>query len=130
MHTKFVDDLFLLEAFDLNVVLRESENSILPQSFHNRTGQELDPGCSKVYDQIKETLRYAEENEMKLNIDKTKFIVFNPARGQDFVAHFKVEGNELNTVDTIKILGHTLTSDLSWTKNTENIVLKAYNDYR
>ena len=126
LHTKFVDDLFLLEALDLNVVLRESQNPVLPQSFHARTGQELDPGCSKVYDQIKETLRYAEENEMKLNIDKTKFIVFNPARGQDFVPHFKVEGNELNTVDTIKILGHTLTNDLSWTKNTENIVIKAY----
>ena len=126
LHTKFVDDLFLLEAFDLNEVLKQNENPIFPQPFHARTGHELIPGCSKVYAQIKETLTYAEENQMKLNINKTKFIVFNPATGQDFLPQFEIEGTELDSVDSIKILGHTLTSDLSWRSNTENIVTKAY----
>ena len=110
----------------MNEVLKQNENPIFPQPFHARTVQELISDCSKVYAQIKETLTYAEENQMKLNINKTKFIVFNPATGRDFLPQFKIDGTELDTVDSIKILGHTLTSDLSWRSNTENIVTKAY----
>ena len=40
---------------------------------------------------------------MKFNINNTKFIVFNPITGQDFLLQFKIEGTELNLIDSIKI---------------------------
>ena len=46
LHTKFVDDLFLLEAFNLDEVLVQSNNCVLPLPFHGRTGQKLDPKFS------------------------------------------------------------------------------------
>ena len=96
-----------------------------PDCYHARTGHALPVENSRVYRQIIRTKQYATENEMKINYNKTKLIKFNPCTSIDFMPEIIVDGNELELVDEIKILGLNLRSDLKWTSNTQNMISKA-----
>ena len=50
----------------------------------------------------------------------------NPCTSIDFQPDIQVEGHNLNVVEEKKILGLILRSDLKWTSNTRNMVLRAY----
>ena len=79
-----------------------------------------------MYDQITKIQEYAEENEMKLNYSKSKFMLFNPTLNFDFVPEFKLDNVDLDTMEEMKLLGLIVTNDLSWKSNTEYMVKKAY----
>ena len=80
---------------------------------------------SAVYHQLEEIKKYSDENQMKINLKKTKFMLFNPTTSYDFIPEHKAEGIEVETVDEMKILGLTIRNDLKWTSNTSNMVEKA-----
>ena len=61
---------------------------------------------------------------MKLNIAKTKFMLFNPTENYDFIPDFKVDGIPVETMEEMKLLGLIVRNDLSWKSNTENMVKK------
>ena len=65
-------------------------------------------------------------HEMKLNYDKTKFILFNPSTSKDFVPELQVDGEILETVDSVTLVGVEIDSSLSWGKNTKKMVKKAF----
>ena len=91
-----------------------------------RTGHELIPDKSKVFQQIISTNEYATSNDMKLNFQKTDFMVFNRCEKIDFQPDFSLEGTAINTVAWKKLLGVIISEDLSFRSNTEFIVSKAY----
>ena len=62
---------------------------------------------------------------MKINHRKTKIITFNPCRNVDFTPEIKLGNTEIEVVEEIKLLGLTIRSDLKWTTNTQNMILKA-----
>ena len=62
---------------------------------------------------------------MKMNLKKTKLVVFNPCKSRDFIPEFTLQGQTLEVVDKFKILGLIISSDLSWQANSEYIVGKA-----
>ena len=96
-----------------------------PDIFHSRTGHTLDLENSRVFKQLKETEKFAERNQMKINHRKTKIITFNPCRNVDFTPEIKLGNTEIEVVEEIKLLGLTIRSDLKWTTNTQNMILKA-----
>ena len=61
-----------------------------------------------------------------LNFSKTKFILFNPTHNYDFQPGFTLDGQEIEAVDKMKILGLTVTNDLKWKSNTDEMTKKAY----
>ena len=126
LHTKYVDDLTILEAINLKEALIPNPVRSLPDTYHARLGLKLDPSKSKVYDQIEKTLAYASDNEMKLNSKKCKFMLFNPTNTYDFVPELELEGKEIETLEEMKLLGLTLRNDLKWKSNTNEMVLKSY----
>ena len=63
---------------------------------------------------------------MQLIHSKSKIMIFNQARIRDFMPEVRVEGNTLDVVDEVKLLGVVITRDLKWTKNTESICKTAY----
>ena len=63
---------------------------------------------------------------MKINHEKTKFILFNPAKSLDFMPEFKLCNKDVELVEEMKLLGIIFRSDLKWSTNTENMVLKGY----
>ena len=59
---------------------------------------------------------------MKLNIKKTKLMLFNPCSSKDFMPEIVINNTRIDLVEEIKLLGVMLTSDLSWAANTQYIV--------
>ena len=126
LHTKYVDDLTLLESFNLQEVLIPNQERSLPDNYHSRLGLKLDHEKSQVYSQIEKLTKYAETNEMKINCDKSKFILFNPTENFDFIPEYQIDGNFIETQEELKILGITLRNDLKWRSNTDNLLKRAY----
>ena len=128
LHLKFVDDLTLAES----LILKESVLSVpesarpQPDPYRARTGHVLVPGNSQVLSQITSVIEYAKENDMKLNLDKTKFMLFNHCQSIDFQPSYTIDGTEIEYVEETKLLGLVLTSDLKFDRNTEFIVKKGY----
>ena len=116
----------LLESFNLQDVLIPNSDRPLPDNFHARLGQKLNSEKSQVYEQIGKLEKYAEVNEMKINSDKTKFMLFNPTEKYDFIPEFEIGGKFIETEEEIKILGLVLRNDLKWRSNTDSMVSKAY----
>ena len=80
IHLKFVDDFTVGETIKLTkelVKIPESERT-LPESFHARTGHKFPPIRSSVYSQLKNTLKFAIDNKMRINFKKTNLMIFNP----------------------------------------------------
>ena len=58
---------------------------------------------------------------MRINIDKTKIMLFNTAKKNDFTPTLKINDKLIEVVDEIKLLGVKITSDLKWNENTKYI---------
>ena len=60
-------------------------------------------------------------NHMVINKKKTKVILFNPSRRSiDFFPEITLNDR------TLDVVGVTLADDLTWVKNTDNMVSRAY----
>ena len=117
IHLKFVDDLTLAEAV------------ILPEHLVEITGSSgaytLPKQKSKVFKQLEKIRDQSVLNKMKLNYKKTKLMMFNPCKSLEFTPEINIEGNKLEVVEEIKLLGLVIRSDMRWVSNTKNMVLKA-----
>ena len=127
IHLKYVDDLTLAEAINIpeQLVHLPDSHRQQPDSFHSRTGHFLPMGNSRVHKQLVKTKEYADKNDMKINYEKTKVIVFNPCTKTDFLPEITVDNHELEAVDEIRLLGMIIRADLKWTSNTSNMVKRA-----
>ena len=125
-HAKYVDDLTIAEALNIKDSVIPNIDRTLPDSYHNRLEQKLDPTKSKVYEQIEKIQEYSNVNEMKVNYPKTKFMLFNPTVNYDFEPKYEVENGEIETVEQMKLLGIVIRNDLSWKSNTQEMTEKAY----
>ena len=65
---------------------------------------------------------------MKLNSDKTKVMLFNVSKQNDFMPEVRVKDDKQNieVVEEFKLLGVQITSDLKWDANTNAITKKAF----
>ena len=63
---------------------------------------------------------------MELNEEKTKVMIFNFTRTKKFSTRLTLKEKTLETVKETKLLGTVITDDLKWTKNTKELVKKAY----
>ena len=105
MHATYVDDLTVAEAFKLkNVLYVEKESELLrPLNYHDRTEHKLKEWCSKVEQQLKELEEYATTNEMKINQNKTKLMLFNPCKIYEFQPDMYIDGVKIEVVKEMKI---------------------------
>ena len=66
--------------------------------------------------------RWTDEKKMKLNVSKTKNLIFNFSKNNQFSTEVKLNGEVIETVSETKLLGTIITNDLKWEKNIERIV--------
>ena len=126
IHLKYVDDLTLAESVNIGEKLVEAPDRPQPDNFHARTGHVLPQEESAVYKQLRETAEYASNNKMKINHKKSKFMLFNPCTSLDFMPDFEMEGQEIQLVEEMRLLGLIIRSDMKWTANTDFIVKKGF----
>ena len=128
MHAKFVDDLTIAEAINLRNVLNVEPEDRLerPLNYHQRTEQTLKEDSSQVEHQLEKVHQYAITNEMKINQQKTKIMLFNTSTTNDFQPEMKIDGIKIEVVEQMKLLGVIISNDLKWHENTNFISKKAF----
>ena len=78
---------------------------------------------STTRDQIE---NWTTENKMKLNVEKSKLMVFNFTEDYQFSSRLYLEDNLLEIITSTRLLGTIISSDLKWFENTEMLVKRAY----
>ena len=128
IHPKYVDDLALAEAINMTTQVTTSQLDERPQpdQFRDRTGHKLINEKSEVLKQLSETKEYADNNNMKINFTKTKLLLFNSCHSKDFLPKIECEGKQIELVEQTKLLGLVISSDLSWSANTDYIEERCY----
>ena len=128
IHLKYVDDLTLAEAVNLPTQLEQAPDGERerPDNYHSRTGHTLPLEKSKVFKELVKTKEYANTNEMKINMKKTKVMLFNPCSSLDFQPNIELDNHQLEIVEEMRLLGVHIRSDMKWHTNTEQMVKKAY----
>jgi hypothetical protein len=119
---KFIDDLSILELLNLISIGLSSYN------FHHHVASDigidnsfLQTGNFKSQVYLDKVSDWTNVNEMKLNTDKTKYMIFNFSRNYQFNTRLQLEGQIQEQVHETKLLGLVLRDDLSWKSNTEFI---------
>ena len=120
---KFVDDLSLLEIINLLTIGLSSYN------FKNHVASDIAIGdkylpavnsrSQNFLDSIQE---WTDEKKMRLNQKKSKAIIFNFTNNYQFSTRLYMQGELLEIVQSTKLLGTVISSDLTWWENTR----KAY----
>ena len=127
IHLKYVDDLSLAESIDMTSLVHVPRHSRQqPDTYRARTGHVLDIQHSRVYQELINTQKYAQDNHMKLNLGKTKLMLFNTCKSRDFSPELIIEDARIDLVEQSKLLGVVVTSNLSWSSNTNYLVERCY----
>ena len=74
---------------------------------------------------LDQIVAWTEENQMKLNEDKSKYMVFTRSNTV-FATRLTLNGNTMERIEEVKLVGVWLTTFLDWDKNTRELCRKAY----
>ena len=129
IHMKYVDDLTLAETINVkdSVLPNPDPNPPRPLAYRDRTLHMLPRDQTPVQAELYKMVQYCEENQMRINTDKTKAVLFNTARKYDFMPQLTIDGtNPLEVVEEFRLLGLVFKSNLSWQANTNQMCQKGF----
>ena len=123
---KFVDDLTFLEIINLlNIGLATHNVRQQVPSDISTHNQLIRSDHLKSQNHLKAINNWTKKKKMKLNIKKTKNMIFNFTKKYQFTT--KLTGNQepIAIVKETKLSGTYITDDLKWDRDTEEIVKSA-----
>ena len=127
LHLKYYDDT--TAAFSINLKKQLVPDPIArpkPLTWHEKSNLILPKSENELQSYLDNFKKFAEENNFSINEKKTKVILFNFSHKFTFPPElFLSHCQAPEVVNTAKILGVQISSDLKWSKNTEYIVSKA-----
>ena len=125
---KWVDDLSITVPVRLNDTLVPDTRSIVrPIPYHSRTGHMLPENKNQMQTELNELKEYCVQNGMDINRRKSKSIIFNRSTSFDVMPELSVSDGELiEVVEEMKLVGYMIRSDLKTISNTNYIVKKAF----
>ena len=122
---KYIDDLSLLQLVLLSGLLVE-------YNFHNHVASDiaidskyLPPNTYSTQTHIDNIANWTDLNLMKLNETKCKYIIFSRSK-EKFSRRLKVNGENLERISAMQLLGVWISEDLTWDKNCREICQKVY----
>ena len=122
---KFIDDLSFLEIINLISLGLCSYN--FKQQVPSDIGcQFLPPENLETQTNLEKISTWTGKNLMKLNTDKSKYMIFNFTDNHQFNTRLSLENNVLEQVSEQSLLGVVINDRLTWDSNTDFIVKKAY----
>jgi len=75
---------------------------------------------------LNEINEWTENKKMKINQNKTKAMIINFSKNHQFSTRLKLKGENIEFIQSTKLLGTIIQNDLKWEKNTKQLVIKAY----
>jgi hypothetical protein len=124
---KYIDDGTVATSINLKkCLINDPINRQRPLNYHERTMQVLPPENNLLQYYLDDTEKFTLENRMKINPKKSQVILFNKSRNWDFPPEVSfADGNNLEYVSELKLVGVVISDDLRWGKNTQYICKKA-----
>ena len=120
---KFVDDKTTLEVINLLSIGMESHNTRASVPSNVLTSNlMISNGSLKTQEHLHRISDWTKDKKMKLNIEKTKNIIFNFSKDNQFTTEIELDGKVIETVKETKLLGTVITDKLDWNRNTDKIV--------
>ena len=120
---KFVDDKTTLEVINLMSIGIASHNPKVTVPSNVGTSNLIIPAENlKTQEHLNNISKWTGDKKMRLNIDKTKNIIFNFSKKSQFSTEIRLEDKVIETVSETKLLGTLITNNMSWKKNIEKIV--------
>ena len=124
---KFIDDLSLLNV--VNVLM----SGISAYNFRQHVASDIGTHGNYLPSENFDSQKYLEnvtmwtkKQKMALNKDKCKYMVFNFTKKYQFSSRLYLDSAKLDEINECKLLGVVLTNTLSFEKNTEMLVKRAY----
>ena len=111
-----MDDLSILEIVNLLTVGITSYNIKRQNNLFNPAEQLQSQGWLNTIDE------WTENQKMMINSKKTKTMIFNFTDRFQFSTRLKLKGENIEVIDSTKLLGTVLSNDLKWDLNTANLV--------
>ena len=131
MRYKFVDDLSTLELLNLLLAGLASYNFRAHVASDVGVDQKILPPQNHLgQENLNKIEEWSIKNKTKLNVAKTKMMIFNFTKEYQFASRMYLEGQLIETIEETKLLGTIITSDLKWQRNSEMLIKKAYQRMR
>ena len=122
---KYIDDLSILQLILLSGLLVE-------YNFHQHVASDvgvdmtyLPPASHAAQDNLNTITTWTQQNLMRLNEAKSKYMVFSRAQ-ENFTTRLFANDVYLEQVSVTQLLGIWISEDLTWSKNCKEISKKAY----
>ena len=123
---KFIDDLTFLEIINLlNIGLASPNLKFHVPSDLPVHGQVIPPENLKSQDWLNQINEWTQKNKMLINEKKCNSMIFNFTNLHQFTTRMKLNDQNIEIIDSKKLLGTEITNDLRWDSNTPKIVKKA-----
>ena len=124
---KFIDDLSILEIIHLVNIGFASFNVKQQVPSDIEVGLDFLPPSSIAFQShLHRLAAWTKEKKMKLNTDKTNYMVVNFSKTHQFTTRLEIDGKVLQKVEQTRLLGVLIDSKLTWQANTTHLVQKAY----
>ena len=125
MRFKYVDDLTVLELVMMAGLLSEYNFKQHVASDIGIDEKYVSATNLKTQENINSIADWTEENKMKLNEDKSNYMVFSRSE-TEMATRLTMNSKTIERIEEIKLVGVWLTTWLDWDKNTREICRKAY----
>ena len=121
-HALYIDDLTEAVAVDLKKqVVKDPIQRPKPLNYHERNQQIL-PAGSILQKNLEKIETFTNNNQMKINENKSKIMIFNKSKNFDFPPEFSFEnGQILDCLEETKLLGILINTSLKWNSNCHAI---------
>ena len=124
---KFIDDLSFLEIINLISIGLSSYDCWKHVPSDIATSNDyIDSSKLSIQSNLNKILDWTNGHQMKLNADKTKYMIFNFSQKYQANTRIILDDKVLDQVSSTKLLGLTISSDLTWKQNTASLVKRAY----
>ena len=124
---KFIDDLSILEVINLVLCgLASYDFKTHVASDVAVHGNFLPIQNVQSQNYLDKISQWTREKKMSLNKQKSKFMLINFTRSKQFSTRIKLDDTPLQEISECKLLGVIIQNDLSFRKNTQSIIRKAY----
>ena len=124
---KYIDDLSIIEL--INLIL----NGIASYNSKQQVPSDIGIGHKFIHSENFKTQTYlnnisewTEQNQMKLNTDKSNYMIFNFSKNYQFNTRLYLKDSLMQQVRQTRLLGVIVSDNLSWHANTANLVKRCY----
>ena len=127
LHLKYIDDLSVLQAYDLRELIKDPIRRPFPLQRNERFEYIL-PENNGLLEDLDTLYEFTNAKQLIIKEKKTHLMKFNFSNSHDFPPEIKIKGfsENIGVVSKTKLLGVIISKDLKWNANTEYICNKAY----